>query len=75
MLQVEPFSILQLMGERWPLQPLCMSETFYIQVINLAGFQYSDFSINYFFGIFFGIQTSQLITFLVFSQENLLITF
>lgn len=31
-----------------------MSETFYIQVINLAGFQYADFSINYVFGIFSG---------------------
>lgn len=31
-----------------------MSETFYIQVINLAGFQYANCSINYFFDIFSG---------------------
>lgn len=31
-----------------------MSETFYIQGVNLAGFQYPDFSINYFFDIFPG---------------------
>lgn len=31
-----------------------MSETFYIQGIHLAGFQYADFSINYSFDIFSG---------------------
>jgi len=47
--QVELFSISQLIGKRYPLQPLGTSETFYIQVINSAGFQYVNYSVKYSF--------------------------